>query len=215
MDVLIFLVTAIGLGVGLAMDACAVSMSNGLAEPKMKIGKILLIASFFGGFQTLMPIIGYLAVTILNSLLGEKFVTFFSYLVPWVALGLLLFLGGKMLAEGIKQGKETEEEKQDGKVLTLGMLFVQAIATAIDALSVGVIYGETAPLQAYLTFAIVGIVTFGISVAAVFVGKKFGTVFSNKATIAGGIILIAIGLEIFFTHWSDVVAGLQAIASLF
>lgn len=223
MEVFLFIVTAIGLGAGLAMDACAVSMANGLAEPKMKLRKIFLIASFFGVFQILMPVLGYLAVTVFNSFLGEKFSTVFGYLVPWLALIILSFLGIKMIVEGVKEGKEAKKALQEGKevdeesthkVLTIKALFIQAIATSIDALSVGIIYGEQAPLNAYLTFAIVGVVTFGISVAAVFIGKKFGTIFSNKATIAGGIILVAIGLEIFFTHFSDVTAGIQALFNL-
>lgn len=216
METLIWILTAIGLGAGLAMDACAVSMSNGLAEPKMKLGKIFTIAGFFGVFQIIMPIFGYLAVTVLSATLGEKFTRIFGYLVPWIALTLLLILGIKMIVEGIKEGKDSNKENEESvKKLTIGGLFVQAIATSIDALSVGVIYGNVVPLEAYTTFLIIGIVTFGISVAAVFIGKKFGTIFSNKATIAGGIILCAIGLEIFFSHWNDVVAGISALIKLF
>ena len=216
METLIWILTAIGLGAGLAMDACAVSMSNGLAEPKMKLGKIFTIAGFFGVFQIIMPIFGYLAVTVLSATLGENFTRIFGYLVPWIALTLLLILGIKMIVEGIKEGKDSNKENEESvKKLTIGGLFVQAIATSIDALSVGVIYGNVIPLQAYTTFLIIGIVTFGISVAAVFIGKKFGTIFSNKATIAGGIILCAIGLEIFFSHWNDVVAGISALIKLF
>lgn len=216
METLIWILTAIGLGAGLAMDACAVSMSNGLAEPKMKLGKIFTIAGFFGVFQIIMPIFGYLAVTVLSANLGENFTRIFGYLVPWIALTLLLILGIKMIVEGIKEGKDSNKENEESvKKLTIGGLFVQAIATSIDALSVGVIYGNVVPLEAYTTFLIIGIVTFGISVAAVFIGKKFGTIFSNKATIAGGIILCAIGLEIFFSHWNDVVAGISALINLF
>lgn len=216
METLIWILTAIGLGAGLAMDACAVSMSNGLAEPKMKLGKIFTIAGFFGVFQIIMPIFGYLAVTVLSANLGENFTRIFGYLVPWIALTLLLILGIKMIVEGIKEGKDSNKENEESvKKLTIGGLFVQAIATSIDALSVGVIYGNVIPLEAYTTFLIIGIVTFGISVAAVFIGKKFGTIFSNKATIAGGIILCAIGLEIFFSHWNDVVAGISALIKLF
>lgn len=216
METLIWILTAIGLGAGLAMDACAVSMSNGLAEPKMKINKILTIAGFFGAFQIIMPIIGYLAVTVLSVALGERFTKVFGYLVPWIALTLLLILGIKMIVEGIKEGKNKDNENEEStKKLTIKVLFIQAIATSIDALSVGVIYGNVVPLEAYMTFLIVGVVTFGISVAAVFIGKKFGTIFSNKATIAGGIILCAIGLEIFFTHWSDVIAGINSFINLF
>ena len=216
METLIWILTAIGLGAGLAMDACAVSMSNGLAEPKMKLGKIFTIAGFFGVFQIIMPIFGYLAVTVLSATLGENFTRIFGYLVPWIALTLLLILGIKMIVEGIKEGKDSNKENEESvKKLTIGGLFVQAIATSIDALSVGVIYGNVVPLEAYTTFLIIGSVTFGISVAAVFIGKKFGTIFSNKATIAGGIILCAIGLEIFFSHWNDVVAGISALIKLF
>lgn len=216
METLIWILTAIGLGAGLAMDACAVSMSNGLAEPKMKLGKIFTIAGFFGVFQIIMPIFGYLAVTVLSATLGENFTRIFGYLVPWIALTLLLILGIKMIVEGIKEGKDSNKENEESvKKLTIGGLFVQAIATSIDALSVGVIYGNVVPLEAYTTFLIIGIVTFGISVAAVFIGKKFGTIFSNKATIAGGIILCAIGLEIFFSNWNDVVAGISALIKLF
>ncbi len=216
METLIWILTAIGLGAGLAMDACAVSMSNGLAEPKMKLEKIFTIAGFFGVFQIIMPIFGYLAVTVLSATLGENFTRIFGYLVPWIALTLLLILGIKMIVEGIKEGKDSNKENEESvKKLTIGGLFVQAIATSIDALSVGVIYGNVIPLEAYTTFLIIGIVTFGISVAAVFIGKKFGTIFSNKATIAGGIILCAIGLEIFFSHWNDVVAGISALINLF
>lgn len=228
----LIIVTALGLGVGLAMDACAVSMSNGLREPKMKIGKILTIAAFFGVFQMGMPIIGYLALTVLNNILGEKFTTVFSYFIPWIALILLLYLGIKMLVDGFKSSdpckkcdnysicnehcdKKKESEESSGKTLTIKELFVQAIATAIDALSVGIIFAEKAPLEAYLSFLIIGVVTFIISVAAVFIGKKFGTIFSNKATIAGGFILIAIGLEIFFTNFNDVKEGLIQLFNLF
>lgn len=216
METFIWIITAIGLGAGLAMDACAVSMSNGLAEPNMKLKKTFLIAGMFGLFQILMPVIGYLIITVLSSSLGQNFSRIFGYLVPWIALILLLFLGIKTIIDGIKEGKvKDDEENKKSKNITIGYLLLQAVATSIDALSVGIIYGNVAPLEAYITFAIVGVVTFGICVAAVFIGKKFGTLFANKANIAGGIILIAIGLEIFFTHWSDVVAGINTLISLF
>lgn len=209
-----WIVTALGLGVGLAMDACAVSMANGLQEPKMKTKKTMLIALFFGVFQMGMPILGYLAVTALSSILGETFTTIFGYLVPWIALGLLLFLGIKMIVEAIKESKEDNKDEKKDKTLTLKTLFIQAIATSIDALSVGIIFAEQAPYIAYISFGIVGVLTFIISLVAVFIGKKFGTIFSNRAAIVGGIILIGIGFEIFFSNWNDVVAGIQAIFSL-
>ena len=209
-----WIVTALGLGVGLAMDACAVSMANGLQEPKMKSKKAMLIAFFFGFFQMGMPILGYLAVTALSSALGETFTTIFGYFVPWIALGLLLFLGIKMIVESIKESKEENKEEENAKSLTLKTLFIQAIATSIDALSVGIIFAEQEPYISYISFGIIGILTFIISLVAVCVGKKFGTIFSNKAALAGGIILIGIGFEIFFSNWNDVVAGIQAIFSL-
>lgn len=216
METFIWIVTAIGLGAGLAMDACAASMSNGLSEPYMKRKKSFLIAGLFGFFQILMPILGYLAITLLSSTLGDSFSKVFGYFVPWIALILLLFLGIKTIVEGVQEGKENETiESKKVKNITFEYLLLQAVATSIDALSVGIIYGNVKPLEAYLTFAIVGLVTFGICIAAVYIGKKFGTLFANKATIAGGIILIGIGLEIFFTHWSDVVAGINALINLF
>ena len=216
METFIWIVTAIGLGAGLAMDACAASMSNGLSEPYMKRKKSFLIAGLFGFFQILMPILGYLTITILSSTLGDSFSKIFGYFVPWIALVLLLFLGIKTIVEGVQEGKENETiESKKVKNITFEYLLLQAVATSIDALSVGIIYGNVKPLEAYLTFAIVGLVTFGICIVAVYIGKKFGTLFANKATIAGGIILIGIGLEIFFTHWSDVVAGINALINLF
>ena len=216
METFIWIVTAIGLGAGLAMDACAASMCNGLSEPYMKRKKSFLIAGLFGFFQILMPILGYLIITILSSTLGENFSKVFGYFVPWIALILLLFLGIKTIVEGVQEGKENETiESKKVKNITFEYLLLQAVATSIDALSVGIIYGNVKPLEAYLTFAIVGLVTFGICIVAVYIGKKFGTLFANKATIAGGIILIGIGLEIFFTHWSDVVAGINALINLF
>ena len=208
-----WILTALGLGIGLAMDACAVSMSNGLCEPKMKVNKISLIAAFFGVFQCGMPIIGYLAVTLLNDLLGEKFTTIFGYLVPWIALILLSYLGIKMIVEAIKSNKEdsSSEEECSSKVLTIGTLFIQAIATSIDALSVGIIFAEQPAYIAYITFGIIGVLTFIISFVAVLIGKKFGTIFSNKAELVGGIILVLIGLEIFISNFNDVIEGLKAI----
>jgi putative Mn2+ efflux pump MntP len=208
-----WILEALGLGVGLAMDACAVSMSNGLQESKMKINKMLLIAFAFGFFQLFMPLIGYLAVTLLSNFLGAQFVKIFNYLVPWIALIILAYLGIKMIVEALHDRKNPEVDAKEKK-LTLKTLFIQAIATSIDALSVGVIYGEKTFLIAILTFSIVGIVTFLISLSALFIGKKFGLIFKDKAIIVGGIILILIGLEIFFTNWSSVVGGISELIHL-
>ena len=210
------IVISLGLGVGLAMDACAVSMSNGLNEPQMKFGKATLIAAMFGFFQALMPMIGWICV----SLVATSFEKF-TVCIPYVALALLLIIGGKMLYDGIKdvskekqnkQNNKNEENAEQGKAeqvvrrLTFGVLFVQAIATSIDALSAGFslakIAGDNAATdwwRALISVGLIAIVTFGISLGAVYLGKKFGDKLGNKAQIVGGAILIAIGLEIFIT----------------
>lgn len=182
------IVTSILLGAGLAMDACAVSMANGLKDPKMKLKKILLIAFMFAFFQALMPLIGYFV--------GSALLSKIEWIIPWVALILLSFVGGKMLYEGIKNKEEALDED---KSLTFKALIIQAIATSIDALSVGFTISNYNILQAFVCCGIVAVVTFIICVTAVFIGKKFGTKLGNKAEILGGIILIGIGIEIFIT----------------
>ena len=194
------LVISFGLGVGLAMDACAVSMTNGLNEPQMKFGKAALIAAMFGFFQALMPMIGWICVSLVASSF-EKFAVW----VPYIALVLLVIIGGKMLYDGIKS---KDDDKDTGRVLTFGVLIVQAIATSIDALSTGFslvdIAGGNAITdwwKALISAGIIAVVTFGICIGAVYLGKKFGNKLGNKAQILGGVILIAIGLEIFITSF--------------
>ena len=173
------------LGVGLAMDACAVSMASGFKEPKMPIKKILLIALFFGGFQGIMPIIGYFV--------GYAVLATILKIIPWLSLIILGFLGGKMIKDGLG-GVEDEV-----KTLTVGALFMQAIATSLDALSVGFTMADYTVAAALLTALIIATETFIISFAGVKMGKKFGTALGGKAEIVGGIILILIGIEIFVT----------------
>ena len=202
---------SLGLGVGLAMDACAVSMTNGLNEPKMKFGKAVLIAATFGFFQALMPMIGWVCV----SLIVEQFKQFEPW-IPVIALVLLAFIGGKMLYDGIKDiynekkneqnGEEKNSKGKAARSLTIGVLLIQAVATSIDALSTGFslanIAGNNAASdwwKALLSAGIIAVVTFGISLGAVYLGKKFGDKLGNKAEIVGGAILIAIGLEIFIS----------------
>ena len=184
---LLFFTTNILLGVGLAMDAFSVSMANGLNEPHMKKGRMCVIAGVFGGFQALMPMIGWFCV----HTIAEYFHAFEKF-IPWIALILLLFIGGKMLIEGIKN--EGDEE-----VSGVGpwALFVQGVATSIDALSVGFTIAEYNWLMALVASLIIAIVTFFICIGGLIIGKQFGTKLSNKAQILGGIILIAIGIEIF------------------
>lgn len=188
------ILVSLGLGVGLAMDACAVSMSNGLNEPQMRFGKATLIAATFGFFQALMPMIGWLCVSFVVELF-EKFASW----VPYIALVLLVIIGGKMLFDGLKSGAES---KDAAKKLTVGVLLVQAVATSIDALSTGFSLVDIAGTNvwwALLSVGIIAVVTFIICIASVYLGKKFGNKLGNKAQILGGVILIAIGLEIFIT----------------
>ena len=186
----IFIINSIFLGVGLAMDAFSVSLANGLNEPLMKKKKMCGIAGIFAVFQGLMPMLGWICV----HTIVKYFESFEGY-IPWIALVLLLFIGGKMLIEGIKSKDEDEEKSKVG----LGALLIQGIATSIDALSVGFTIAEYDLPMALLCALIIALVTFVICIFGLFIGKKFGTKLSNKATIFGGIILIIIGLEIFIT----------------
>ena len=179
---LFFVFNSILLGVGLAMDAFSVSLANGLNEPGMHKKKMCAIAGTFGFFQALMPMTGWVCVhTII------EYFKMFEKFIPWIALILLLFIGGKMVREGIHD---------EAKVGALALL-VQGIATSIDALSVGFTIAEYDFIMALASSLIIAVVTFVISFAGLILGKKFGTKFSNKATILGGAILIAIGIEIF------------------
>ena len=186
MDIWLIL-NSILFGVSLAMDAFSVSLANGLHEPSMKKRKETLIALTFAIFQAIMPMIGWVCVhTILIYFQG------FKRAIPWIALSLLLFIGIKMLVEGIRN-KEDEGEIKIGVIA----LLVQGVATSIDALSVGFDIAKYQLWEALISVLIIGIITFVICLAGIIIGKKFGTALSNKASILGGVILIAIGVEIF------------------
>ena len=186
---LLFFVNSIMLGVGLAMDAFSVSMANGLNEPKMKKKRMCLITGVFGFFQFLMPMIGWICVHTI-----VQYFQMFEKFIPWIALFLLLYIGGSMLLEGIKGGEEEESSGVGFKAL-----LVQGIATSIDALSVGFTIADYGFLMAFVCSVIIAIVTFFICVGGLEIGKQVGTKLSNKAAILGGVILIFIGLEIFIT----------------
>lgn len=183
-----FYIQSVLLGVALAMDACAVSMANGLNETNMKLRKACLIAFMFGLFQALMPLIGYFV--------GHAILSYIEKFIPWIALILLGFIGAKMLIEGIKH----KDEEKEATTLTFMGLLVQAIATSIDALSVGLTIAEYSVKEAILCATIIAVETFIISFVAVHIGKKFGTKLGNKAEILGGVILIGIGIEIFISN---------------
>ena len=184
-----FFLNSVLLGVGLAMDAFSVSMANGLHDPKMNKGTMCKIAGTFGIFQAAMPMIGWVCVHTIVELFAS-----FETLIPWIALALLGYIGGKMLLDGIR-GEEAEEAAQ----LSAGALFMQGIATSIDALSVGFTISEYGWLMALTAAIIIAVVTFILCMAGLRIGKKFGTQLSGKASILGGVILIGIGLEIFIT----------------
>lgn len=186
---LMFFVNSVLLGVGLAMDAFSVSLANGLNEPKMKFGRMSLIAGCYGFFQFAMPMIGWVCVHTIVVFL-EKFDKF----VPWIALILLLYIGGKMIFEGIRGDLE---EKETDKKLAFGTLVLQGVATSIDALSVGFTIADYGTLMAVVSSLIIAVVTFVICMVGLKIGKKVGDKFSDKAGIFGGIILIGIGIEIF------------------
>lgn len=189
------IITAALLGAGLAMDAFSVSLADGLAERNMDKARMLLIAGTFAGFQFAMPLIGWMFVQFAESRLA-----WFEGIVPWIALALLLYIGGKMLREGIAENKadaDAKENESTQSTLGAGELIMQGIATSIDALSVGFTIASYALLQALASSVIIGIVTLAICLAGLTIGKKMGTVLSGKASILGGVILIGIGIEIF------------------
>lgn len=186
----VFFFNSILLGVGLAMDAFSVSLANGLHEPKMHMRRMCLIAGVFAVFQALMPMTGWVCV----HTIAQYFQTF-EKLIPWIALALLGFIGGKMLHDGIKG----EAEGDDVPGVGFAALLVQGVATSIDALSVGFTIADYDLLSAILAALIIAAVTFVICMAGLFIGRKAGTKLAGKAGILGGAILIFIGLEIFIT----------------
>ncbi len=186
-----FFLTSIMLGVGLAMDAFSVSLANGLNEPCMKKSKMCGIAGLFSFFQALMPMIGWICVHTV-----VQYFNAFEKFIPWIALILLAFIGGKMLVEGIKNKDSECDEKP---AVGIGMLIMQGVATSIDALSVGFTISDYNLTQAIVCALLIAFVTFFICLGGILIGRKFGTKLAGKASIFGGVILIAIGIEIFIT----------------
>ena len=178
------------LGVGLAMDAFSVSLADGLNEPGMKRKKMCGIAGVFAFFQALMPMVGWICVHTI-----VRYFRAFEKFVPWIALALLSFIGVNMLWEGMGKQEESTEKKKLG----VTMLLMQGIATSIDALSVGFTIAEYGAVMALVCALIVAVVTYIICMAGLLIGRKFGTRFSKRAAVFGGVILISIGIEIFVT----------------
>ena len=179
------------LGVGLAMDAFSVSLANGLHEPGMSRRRMCGIAGVYTFFQYLMPMAGWACVRTAAGVFQS-----FRKCIPWIALLLLLYIGGKMILEGISE-RNADDDSGPAAVLSLGDLFLQGIATSIDALSVGFAIAEYHFFMANACSAIIGAVTFAVCYAGLVIGKKAGTGLSWKASVLGGCILVVIGLEIF------------------
>ncbi len=205
------------LGVALAMDACAVAMTDGMTNPKMPFWRALIIGGLFGLFQGLMPLIGYYV----TGIIADAFVKTFEKISAWVSFALLAILGCKMLMEGIREILSARKEKaaqslqrqgacpcsSENKLkkecagLTFGGLILQAIATSIDALAVGVtlqmakLHGGLA-LGAWGASGIIGIITLGLALTAVYIGKLIGNKLADKAGMFGGIVLLGIGVKI-------------------
>ena len=183
------------LGAALSMDAVAVGMTNGMTEPKMRLSKAAETAGAFGLFQFFMPLVGYA--------LGAAFTDFIVTVAPVLSFVILAFLGGKMIFECVKElrGKERpsfiKKEKRSGAL----KLFIQALATSIDALAVGITLlaleaSGTLALPTLFASLVIGAVTFVLSFIAVLVGKKAGSLLADKAEILGGVVLVFIGLKI-------------------
>lgn len=214
---LLFFFNSTLLGIGLAIDAFSVSLANGLNEPGMRRKKLCEIAGIFAFFQALMPMIGWICVHT-----ALQYFKIFENFIPWIALLLLLFIGGNMLLEGINaketfnlthwglfppgkspsekgMGRKSKEGNASKTEIGLTALLLQGVATSIDALSVGFAIAEYQLSMAIVCALIIAAVTFMICVAGLVIGKKFGTRFSNQAEVLGGAILIVIGIEIFIT----------------
>ncbi|MBE7100288.1 MAG: manganese efflux pump [Clostridiales bacterium] len=202
------------LGIALSMDACAVGMTDGMTHPKMRVYRVTLIAVLFGFFQFLMPLLGYYV----TGLLADAFLSTFEKISAWVSFGLLAFLGGKMVFDAVSEWREAKREKEetDGagtsltaeacphclrKELGFGQLILQAIATSIDALAVGVTLQMAAlssglALGAWGATCVIGVITLGLVFGAVYIGKAIGNKLADKAEFIGGLVLVAIGVKI-------------------
>jgi len=180
------------IGLGLSMDAVAVSISNSMCFTNINRKNVILTSFLFGFFQALMPIIGFFA--------GQVFSGAIEAVDHWIALVLLAFIGGKMIVDAIHEINHPEDDKSIcGRPIDLKIVFMQAIATSIDALAVGITLAIMRVNILYAAF-IIGIITFVCCIIGAFIGKKFGYLLKEKAEIFGGIILIGIGIKIFVEH---------------
>ena len=188
---LIFFVNSVLLGVGLAMDAFSVSIANALNETQMKKSRMCFIAGIYAFFPYAMPMIGWICV----HTVVEYFRSFEKF-IPWIALALLLWIGGKMIWEALHPEAEEDSGEAVAKLI-FSTLLIQGVATSIDALSVGFTIADYGLLMALVASLIIAVVTFAICMTGLLIGKKAGEKLGSKATLLGGIILVGIGVEIF------------------
>lgn len=186
MDIISLVLTALAL----AADAMSVSISNGIAVKKLQLPKVLLMALLFGGFQALMPTLGWLLGTSVS-----KYISAFDH---WIAFLLLAFIGFKMIVESFKNDEETV--KKDPFSIT--NILIMAVATSIDALAVGISFASLAipGSELWLGIALIGVITFTLSCLGAFLGKFLGNMFKKRAGLIAGIILCLIGLKILLEH---------------
>lgn len=176
------------IGVGLSMDAFAVAICRGLKMQKFHAGQTAVIALFFGGFQALMPLLGWL--------LGKQFEKYITAVDHWIAFALLAIIGGKMIYDSFKKDEDDKSEKD---IFNVKELFFMAVATSIDALAVGITFAFLS-VNIWSSITIIGLTTFALSAIGVLIGHKFGAKYKNKAELAGGVILVLIGLKILLEH---------------
>ena len=184
-------ITLLFTSLGLSMDACAVSISNGMCYGNIHKKQIITTAAAFGFFQAFMPVLGFF--------IGSTFSNAISFLDHWIALVLLCFIGGKMVVEAVRELKYPEVCITGAKTLTPKLLLLQAVATSIDALAVGIGFAVM-KVDVISAALYIGIITFINSIIGSHLGKKFGQLFKQKAEILGGVILIGIGIKIFLEH---------------
>ncbi len=175
-------------GTGLSMDAFAVAVCKGLSMKRFDVKKCFLIALFFGGFQALMPFIGYM--------LGNTFEQYITEFDHWVAFVLLAYIGIKMIREAFEKDDECGCCKEES--INIKELFVLAVATSIDALAVGITFSFYPDINIFESITVIGITTFLLSWGGVMAGNKFGSRYKQKAEISGGIILVLLGAKILF-----------------
>lgn len=180
------------LAVGLSMDAFAVAICKGLSMKKVSFKEMAIVGLWFGGFQALMPLIGYF--------LGEAFEKYIEQIDHWVAFVLLVLIGALMIKESFEKEEKKEEEKEDSSPLAFKTMLTMAIATSIDALAVGISFGILPDVNITVAVSSIGIITFILSAVGVKIGNVFGAKYKSKAEFAGGIILVLLGIKILLEH---------------